>query len=193
MNRSLGFWKRFASCYTKVTQKTKRSTFHTKPKFWICAVSWSLISIKKWRWPNQKSIENSIVLSSSWNPLAVNSKQSSFSSSAVQNLDSMKIVRGWISSQLFELNSQEPKMKVPHILRARHLFCLEKSIQEARGKSADKNPPMKFKSAVWKKFIETENESPVLSQGSTPLLPYQVNSKDVRKVCREKSAAAMTN
>ena len=38
MSRSLGFWKRFASCFTKVTQKTKRSTFHTKPKFWICAV-----------------------------------------------------------------------------------------------------------------------------------------------------------
>ena len=41
MNRSLGFWKRFASCFTKVTQKTKRPTFHTKPKFWICAVSQS--------------------------------------------------------------------------------------------------------------------------------------------------------
>ena len=38
MNRSLGFWKRFASCFTKVTQKTKRPTFHIKPKFWLCAV-----------------------------------------------------------------------------------------------------------------------------------------------------------
>ena len=38
MNRSLGFWKRFASCFTKIPQKSKRSTFHTKPKFWICAV-----------------------------------------------------------------------------------------------------------------------------------------------------------
>ena len=184
MNRSLGFWKRFAPCFTKVTQKTKFPTFHTKPKFWICAVSWSLISIKKWRWPNQKSIENSFVLSSSWNPLAVNSKLSSWISSPVSNLNTERIVRGWNSSQQFELNSQEPKMKVPHILRARHLFCLEKWIQKARGKSADKNPPMKLKSVDWTKFIETENESPVLSQGSTPLLPYQVNSNDARKVCR---------
>ena len=33
MNRSLGFWKRFASCFTKVTQKTKRPTFHINPNF----------------------------------------------------------------------------------------------------------------------------------------------------------------
>ena len=38
MSRSLGFWKRFASYFTKVTQKTKCPTFHTKPKFWLCAV-----------------------------------------------------------------------------------------------------------------------------------------------------------
>ena len=38
MSRSLGFWKRFASYFTKVTQKTKCPTFHIKPKFWLCAV-----------------------------------------------------------------------------------------------------------------------------------------------------------
>ena len=38
MSRSLGFWKRFTSYFTKVTQKTKRPTFHIKPKFWLCAV-----------------------------------------------------------------------------------------------------------------------------------------------------------
>ena len=69
MNRSLGFWKRFASCFTKVTQKTKRPTFHTKPKFWICAVMQSFSNQACYGSFSKQSMSCKSIVQYSWSKL----------------------------------------------------------------------------------------------------------------------------